>query len=59
MSDRSLPPPDKRGVILFGNVFSNVSLNELLDGVVLDEADLDSLLSTAHKVEEDHNLRAR
>ncbi len=59
MSDRSLPPPDKRGVIVLGNVFRNVSLNELLDGVVLDEADLDSLLSTADKVEEDHNLRAR
>ena len=51
MSDHSLPPPDERGVILFGNVFRNISLNELLSGVVLDEKDLDSLLSTAHKVE--------
>ena len=53
MSDRSLPPPDERGVILFGNAFRNVglSLNELLNGVVLDEEDLDSLLSTAHKLE--------
>ena len=47
MSDRtSLPLPDKQGVLL-----GNVSLNDLLNGVVLDEADLDSLLSTAHKVE--------
>ena len=47
MSDRSLSPPDERGVVLFGNVFRNVSLNELLDDVVLD-----SMLSTPHKVEE-------
>ena len=55
MSDRSIPPPDEQGVILFGNIFGNVSLNDLLNGVVLDEVDLDSLLSTAHKVEVEEN----
>ena len=47
MSER--PPP--QGVILFANVFPNVNIAELLSGVVLDEADFNSVLSTAHNLE--------
>ena len=51
MSGRtSSPLPDKQDIL-----FGNVSLNDLLNGVVLDEVDLDLLLSTVHKVEVEEN----
>ena len=51
MSNRTNSPlPDKQGIL-----FGNVSLNDLLNGVVLDEVDLDLLLSTAHKVGVEEN----